>query len=296
MHHAGLHDGAGPDGFHRLGQAFEPVADQHEDVVHAAVLDLGEDVQPVLGSLAAVSGPQPEDLPPALGRDGQGHIDGPVGDRTVADLHVDGVDEDDRIDRVEGPGLPFSHALEDLVGDGGDSLAGDVGPIDLGQVGLDFAGGQAFGGQRDDHLVDPGQALLPLLDDLRFEGAVAVAGHGYLHRADVGQHGGASAVAGVAAVLARRIVLVIAEVVGDLAFQGGLQEPLGQLLQQPALAGQLQALGLGPAHQLVDQLVVHGLRRYNRCRLDSVLLGHVLTGHRCILHDRELHRTIYSPH
>ncbi|MFJ3099588.1 hypothetical protein, partial [Streptomyces hydrogenans] len=30
-------------------------------------------------------------------------------------------------------------------------------------------------------------------------------------------------------------------------------------------------------------------------RLDGLALGHVLTGHRCILHDRELHRTIYSP-
>ncbi|MGW1142842.1 RHS repeat-associated core domain-containing protein, partial [Streptomyces zhihengii] len=29
--------------------------------------------------------------------------------------------------------------------------------------------------------------------------------------------------------------------------------------------------------------------------LDGLGLGHVLTGHRCILHDRELHRTIYSP-
>ncbi|MFF4283626.1 transposase, partial [Streptomyces kronopolitis] len=30
-------------------------------------------------------------------------------------------------------------------------------------------------------------------------------------------------------------------------------------------------------------------------RLADLGLGHVLTGHRCILHDRELHRTIYSP-
>jgi hypothetical protein len=64
-------------------------------------------------------------------------------------------------------------------------------------------------------------------------------------------------------------------VVGDLALQRGLQQPLGQLLQQPALAGQLQALGLGAAHQLVDRLVVHGLRRHSRCRLGSVLLSYV---------------------
>ncbi|GGT57234.1 hypothetical protein GCM10010271_71200 [Streptomyces kurssanovii] len=84
------------------------------------------------------------------------------------------------------------------------------------------------------------EMTLALLDDLRLEGAVAVARHGYLHRADVGKDRlGACAVAGVATVLARWIVLVIAEVIGDLTFQGGLQQPLRQLLEQPALAGQL---------------------------------------------------------
>jgi hypothetical protein len=124
-------------------------------------------------------------------------------------------------------------------------------------VRLHLAGRQAHGRKGDDHLVDAREPLLPLLDDLRFEGAFAVAGHDDLHRTDVGEYGLASfAVAGVAAVLADRIVLVIAELVGDLALQGGLQQPLGQLLQQPALTGQLQTLGLRPAHQLVDQPVV----------------------------------------
>jgi hypothetical protein len=40
-------------------------------------------MEPVLGALAAVTGPQPEDLPPALDCDGQGHIHGPVGDRPM---------------------------------------------------------------------------------------------------------------------------------------------------------------------------------------------------------------------
>ncbi|MEV7297687.1 tectonin domain-containing protein, partial [Streptomyces microflavus] len=30
-------------------------------------------------------------------------------------------------------------------------------------------------------------------------------------------------------------------------------------------------------------------------RLDGLGLGHVVAGHRCIFHDRELHRTFYSP-
>ncbi|MFI5775212.1 IS30 family transposase, partial [Streptomyces sp. NPDC051658] len=29
--------------------------------------------------------------------------------------------------------------------------------------------------------------------------------------------------------------------------------------------------------------------------LDGLNLGHVVAGHRCIFHDRELHRTFYSP-
>ena len=109
---------------------------------------------------------------------------------------MNGVDEDHRVDGVEWSVLPLGHAVEHLVGDGGDRLAGDIGAIDLGQLGLDLAGGQALPSQRDDHLVHAGQALLPLLDDIRLEGTLAVAGHGYLHRADIGQQRlGAGAVA-----------------------------------------------------------------------------------------------------
>jgi hypothetical protein len=131
----------------------------------------------------------------------------------------------DRATTTGDPGITIA------VGDGGDGLPGHFGPIDLGQVGLDLAGRQAHGRKGDDHLVDAREPLLPLLDDLRFEGAVAVAGHCYLHGSDVGEYGLASfAVAGVAAVLADRIMLVIAELVGDLALESGLQQPLGQLL------------------------------------------------------------------
>jgi hypothetical protein len=56
-----------------------------------------------------------------------------------------------------------------------------------------------------------------------------------------------------------------------------------------------EPLGLSPAHQLVDQLVVHGLGRLRLSRLHGSELGHAVAGHRCIFHDRELHRTIYSP-
>jgi hypothetical protein len=121
---------------------------------------------------------------------------------------------------------------------------------------------------------------LPLLDDLRLEGAFPVPRDGYLHRPDIGQHGlGPGAVAAVLAVLPRWVVLVVAEVVGHLAFQGRLQQPLGQLPQQPALAGQLQALGLGPVHELVDQPLFHGLPLLRLTRLDGPGGVRVLAGH-----------------
>lgn len=51
-------------------------------------------------------------------------------------------------------------------------------------------------------------------------------------------------------------MLAIAEVVGDPALEIRHQEPLGRLPEQPAPAGQLQALGLRPTHWLVGQPVV----------------------------------------
>jgi hypothetical protein len=155
VHDAGQDEGGRPDLTDRVGQALQPVADQHQHILDAAVLDLGEDLQPELRALAALAGPQAEDVAGALGGDGQGHVDGAVDHRAVADLDVDGVDEDDRVDGVQRPVLPLGHAVHDLVGDRGDRLAGDLHAIDLRQVGLDLAGGQALRGQGDDDLVDP---------------------------------------------------------------------------------------------------------------------------------------------
>ena len=43
-------------------------------------------MQPVLGAFAAVTGPDTEDVAVAFGGDGQGDVDRPVRDVTVADL------------------------------------------------------------------------------------------------------------------------------------------------------------------------------------------------------------------
>jgi hypothetical protein len=104
----------------------------------------------------------------------------------------------------------------------------------------------------------------------------------------------------VPAGLAGHIVLVIAEVIGDLTLQRRLQHPLGQLLQQPALTDQIQPLGPGLGDQLTNQILAslpcvlaldrlaglghrRGLRLRFSCR------------HQVSLIDQELHRKPYSP-
>jgi hypothetical protein len=120
----------------------------------------------------------------------------------------------------------------------------------------DLPVGQALRAQGQHHLLDPVQPPLAFAHDLRLEAAVPVTGHFDLDRSDVGGHRlGPASVAGVGGVLAGRVVLVIAEVVGDLTFQSRLQHPLGQLLQQPTLTDQIQALLPGLSHQLPDQIL-----------------------------------------
>src|SRR3954471_10806901 len=109
MDDAGLGDRLRPDRADWVREPAQPVADDHEHVVHASVLDLGEDVQPVLRALAdlpaghrgGLPGPQPEDVAAALAGHGERDVDRSVGDLPVADLHVDRVDEYHRIDRVQ---------------------------------------------------------------------------------------------------------------------------------------------------------------------------------------------------
>src|SRR5262249_27848943 len=130
----------------------------------------------------------------------------------------------------------------------------------------------------------PVSRRLALLDDLRLEACLPIPRHLDLDRTDIGQHGlGPHPLPAVAPAGARRVVLLIAEVVGDLALQGGLQHPFGQLLEQPALAGQLEPARAGPLYQLPDQLLVQNIRRqldrpdlFNRLSRGSYVAHQVL--------------------
>jgi hypothetical protein len=101
-----------------------------------------------------------------------------------------------------------------------------------------------------------------LLDQLRLERAVSVAGHRNLDRPHLGEHRlAARAIAGVLSVAAGRIMLSVAEVIIELALQRGLQHGLGQSRQQPAFSSQLKTLGTRPIGQLLDQLLIDRIQR-----------------------------------
>ncbi|MFG3423693.1 hypothetical protein [Micromonospora sp. NPDC047730] len=88
--------------------------------------------------------------------------------------------------------------------------------------------------------------------------------------------------------------------IGDLTVQSGFQNPLGQLLQQPALTGELQTRRTSLFHHLGDELIVdpvsHRPRRSTLRHLVSIDLGDHDIRHQVLLLDQELHRSFYSPY
>jgi hypothetical protein len=221
----------------------------------AALTQLGENRQPELGALGALK-PQAQHVALAVGVDADRQVAGVVRDRlAVADLDHQGVEVGDRVDGLQRAGLPRLGVLEDRVGDLGDQVGADVGAIDLAQVALDLADRQPAGIERDHLVVKADPARLALAHDLGLERPVAVPRRADPHRPRVGQDRlGRLAVARVAGTARRRLPGQIAQMVGQLGRQRALQQPPGELAQQPVGARDLLG-ALRAAQQLVDQLI-----------------------------------------
>jgi hypothetical protein len=187
---------------------------------------------------------------------------------------------------VEGPALPFRQAVHHPVGNSRDRLLRDLRAVDPGQVRGDLPVRQPFRRQGNHHVVDSGEPPLPFSDDFRLEAGIPVSRHRELHRPGIGEHRlGPVAIAGIPAIAAFRIVLGIAQVVVQLALQGALDHHLGQLAQQPALAGQLQPAGAGPLGELAQHLLIGcGQLRY----VPGLAGRHI--GHLVSPPSRKLHR------
>lgn len=169
---------------------------------------------------------------------------------------------------VQGSGLPLGHLPDDLVGDPTDGVLGDLGVVDISEVGSHLPGGQTTCSQRQHDLVHPNESALPLPDDLRLEGPVPIPRDIQLDRPDLRHHRlGSGAIARVLAVPADRVVLVVTQVLDHLALEHCFQDVLGQTTEQATRPDQINPFGLGLIHQPLGQLLhlilieTHGLDR-----------------------------------
>ena len=78
------------------------IADHEESVLDAAVAQVGQHTHPELRALTAGAGPQPQHVLLPGQADPDRRIDGPIGDLAVTVLDHDRVDEDRRVDLLQG--------------------------------------------------------------------------------------------------------------------------------------------------------------------------------------------------
>src|SRR4029450_8603637 len=148
----------------------------------------------------------------------------------------------------------FCHAtivLDHGIGDAADRVPGDVGPVDLSEMGLNVTGGHALRIQGDDVAGQAGETALALADRDRVEGAVAVPRHPQSDLADLGRHRlGVRALAAIAPPAPLDRVWLVADMVGHLDLEPGLEDLAHQSRQQPVVAGQFDTLGTSPVNEL----------------------------------------------
>ncbi len=169
---------------------------------------------------------------------------------TVPDLDTDAINEKHRVHRVERPGLPELHVVDDGVGDPRDCRAVNLLVIHVEEVRGDVASRQALGVERDDHLIEPSKPARTDRHRDWVEIAIAITRHFHSDAANLGSNRfRVVAVARVARPSALERVRFVAEMVGDLGFQRPLQHLLHETGQQAALAGERDAVSVG----LIDQ-------------------------------------------
>ena len=242
------------------GNPVSPSQHDDEHVADAAVGQLGAHARPELGALGRLH-PDPQHVLDPVQVDAHRDVRGLVADLVaVPDLHDQGVEVDDRVELLQRPRLPGLDLLRDGVGDLGDRLVRQVGADRAGEVVLDVPHRHPARVQRDDHLVEPAGPPGALGDQARLERAGPVPWGRQSHVADLGgQRLGRRAVAGVGAPPARRVALLVAEMLGQLGRQAPLEHRLDHLGQKPALAGQLQVAGVNLGHQLIEQAGINQL-------------------------------------
>ena len=207
----------------RIREALETVYASNQNILHPAIAQLGQDLQPQLGPLGC-AGPKPQHLFGSFLRYADAHEHRPVLDPAlVSHLYKQRVQVRDQVNGIERSILPCTHLIEHRIGHLADQCRADLDSIHLFQVALNVARAHAPRVHRQNLLIEAREASFVLGDDLRLERPVPVTGHFDVYRPEVSLYLlAASAVAVVAAAAPFRRVLFIAEVVIQL----GIHRPL----------------------------------------------------------------------
>ena len=135
--------------------------------------------------------PEAQKFLAALQIHAQGHVHRVRRHPTVVATHMhdDAVEIDDRPDRVELPGAPRGHLRVEVGGDLRDQRRRHIDVVEFFHDLLNVASGHPLGVEGKNLLVEPAQPALMFWDQLRLEGAIAVARRRDLDLAEIALHG-----------------------------------------------------------------------------------------------------------
>ncbi len=95
----------------------------------------------------------------------------------VADFDPQGVEENQRINRFQRPGLPSGDLFQHRVRDHADQVRRDIDALEIAQMTDDFAVAHAAGVHRDDLVIEARKTPLILGDQRRIEARLPIARH-----------------------------------------------------------------------------------------------------------------------
>jgi transposase-like protein len=247
MDNARLNRRVGKDGADEIRKALQAVDNRKQDILDAPVPHLIHDPKPEFGSLALLQ-PETKDLLGAIRPDPERDVHGLVADRAfVPHLDPQGIEENERIDGFERPGLPSRDLLQHGIRDGADEVRRDVDAIEFAQMAHNLARAHAASVHRHDLIVETWKAALILGDELRIEAGLPVPRDLELEPTGLGRHRlAAIAIPAVAVFVGREMMVHL-----------GIQGPLGQrFLQGIEQAIRIKScFGLGSSQELVQQFV-----------------------------------------
>jgi site-specific DNA recombinase len=228
VHDAGLNLRPREHGANRFGEALQPVGHRNEDVLDTAVLQLVHHPEPELGALGLLD-PQAQHLLRAVRADAEGDVHRLVPDGAlVSNLDPQGVEEDQRVKRLERTLLPFGDFVQHGIRHGADQVGRDVDAVEIAQVALDLPRTHAPGVHRHDLVVEAWKTALVFGNQLRVKGREPVARDLEVKLARAGQHRlAAIAVAAVGSAI--RLTAV------EMVLHFGVEYPFGQAFDYPHL-------------------------------------------------------------